>query len=215
MNRPISLPAMLCASLLLSACGGDSPRDPSVDLSAESISARAGMADAVAVAQRVGARKGPVRGSITAEFDGQPRQWDITTLDNPSTFSAGTISKQWNELAVHIRGESSPDIAQPDTGFVLEMTFDADAFKPGASATDVNASLIPHKGLMPPHWTAIDGAKATLVHAEFDGKTGRVEGNLTASLCYRAELYGMPDPRNCKPVELRFASDLALDPDAM
>lgn len=213
-TRRQALPVgLLCITALLSACGDKTQDSKPVDLSAEGISTQAASVDAHVRSQAGASRGLPVRGSISAEFDGQQRQWDITTLDDSTKFSAGTVAKDFvsGGNSVNLWGQA----ASRESGVMLEMTFAANAFNAGANAIRVNATVIPHGGMMPPHWTAIDDPQVSLVHAEYDGQSGRIEGRFSGSLCYRAELYSAPDPANCKPIEGRFASDLARDPDEM
>lgn len=195
----------LAAALALAACGGErSGSDPAEDMEKQIERVDAQVRDAP-----TGADSGlPVRGSIHAQFDGQQRQWDITTLDDDTLWSAATYDDSY-QVNIGIRGDAAP--GQPEGRFMLELAFEsAQGFRAGG-APEVIVSLIPHLGIMPPLWAGRDDGdiRVTLDRAEFDGQSGRVEGSFSGTLCYRATLTQNPDPTNCKPIEGRFATDLA------
>lgn len=195
----------LAIALGLAACG-DEAADPATPR--EELEANIERADASVRQAPTGTERGlPVRGTVNAQFDGQARQWDITTLNEGTRFSAATYDDAY-QLELNIRGESAA--GQPDGRFVLELQFDGpQAFKAGATAPSVIASVIPHSGMSPPLWAGKDGMQLTLTRAEWDGHAGRVEGSFSGSLCYRATMMDKPDPGNCKPIEGTFATDLA------
>lgn len=97
-------------------------------------------------------------------------------------------------------------VADPAPGLDV---YGPQAFKAGATAPSVIASVIPHSGMSPPLWARKDGMQRTLTRADWDGQGGRVEGSLSGSLCYRPSLMDKPDPGNCKPIEGTFATELA------
>lgn len=197
----------LAAALALAACGGEpSGSDPARDLADE-----VERVDAVVRNTPTGTDSGlPVRGSIQAQFDGEQRQWDITTLDVDSRWSAATYDDAYQVL-VGIRGDAAP--GQPEGRLALELGFDsAQGFRAGSAPDRALVSLIPHKGITPPLWAGRDDMQVTLDRAGFDGQTGRVEGRFSGTLCYRATLMDKPDPANCRPIEGSFATDLAAAP---
>ena len=199
----------LAAALLLAGCG-DKPA-ASGNLSNEEIAAKAERVDAAIRKAPSGAESRlPVRGTIHGRFDGQDLQWNITTLDDTSRFSAGTFGDGFMPLVI-LRADAAP--GQPEGRFALELTFEGQGgFKAGSPPYRPLATLIPHKGIFPPQWQG-DGMQVELTVARFDGQAGRVEGSFSGTLCYRADVAQNPDPSNCKPVEGRFASDLVAEPD--
>lgn len=206
LNAPKAGLLAVAAALTLAGCG-DRAAEPA-GRSPEDVQAEVERVDAAVRKAPTGVDSGgPVRGTLHAQFDGQQRKWDITTLDDTTRFSAATYDDSF-QLGIDIRGDAAQ--GQPEGRFILEMLFESPrGFQAGASPDSAIASLIPHKGISPPLWAGRDDLQVTLTRAEWDGQAGRVEGSFSGALCYRATMMDKPDPANCKPVEGRFASDLA------
>ena len=202
--------AVLAAALVLAGCGDRAPE--TIGGSAEALKAEVERVDATVRKAPTGVDSGlPVRGTIHAQFDGQELQWDITTLDDGTRFSAATYDDSY-QLGIDIRADAAP--GQADGRFIVEMLFDDPrGFRAGGAPDSAIVSLIPHKGMSPPLWAGRDDMQLRLAGAEWDGQAGRVEGSFSGTLCHRATMMDKPDPANCKPVEGRFATDLAAAPD--
>lgn len=199
-----SLLLMICAAWLLTACADKVPSSKAGDSAQPSAAAMEGI-DAHVAAQAGQAAGLPVRGSLQAVWEGEERQWNITTLADTSRMSAGMVSDEGFSLGVNLRGQTH---APFESSLVLEVSYPGKTISLQATPSNSSLTLIPHAGIAPPHWNAQDDLVVTLTRAEYDGQSGRIEGTFSGTLCYRAGMYDPPDPGNCRPIEGRFASDL-------
>lgn len=216
MNTTTFATSTLCvAALLLVACT-NSNADKPLATSDKTISSQAAGIDAYVSAQHGANASLPVRGQIKADFDGEQYHWVITTLDDSSQFSIATADKNWQGgYSIHLRAQTQAGTGQAPTGVILEMSFTSSTLSAESTLSNAMFTLIPHAGLVPPHWVSPDQPQISIEHASFDGQRGRIEGRLTAVLCYRAELLSQPETDNCKPIQAQFATDLASDPDQL
>lgn len=221
LRHPVAV--LLSAALGLSACGKDetaaapapAPASPPAAAAAPtSVAAaldQAAQVDQHVKAQPTGVAAGQaVRGSITTTFDGQPQQWHITTLADTSRTSAGMVTDIGGPKEVTLWGQAASETPAATGSFKLDFSYSGEL-----SATtplqlqDAQATWIIGKGFMPPHWTSLDDLQITLTQAQFDGQQGRIEGEFSGQLCLREKTTQPVDETNCKPVQGRFASDLA------